>query len=105
MSEETEVSSASIGETPEIKMLCEEFRSLNPKLMAIQTRVDFIKKKLADLTEGKTVLSAGVSIKTSTRKGSIDYSMIRGIQKMTEDGSIEKYRKPSVTMTTIKVVG
>lgn len=99
------VSPASVGETPEIKALCEEFRALNPKLVAIKTRVDHIKKKLVELSDGKDILSAGVSVKTGTRKGNIDYSQILGIQKMTEDGSIEKYRKPSSTVTKITVVG
>ena len=98
-------SSASVGETAEIKALCEEFKSLNPKAVGIETRLTFIKKKLAELSGGKPVLSSGVSVTTTSRKGSIDYSLIKGIQKMVEDGSIENYRKPSTSVTTIKVVG
>lgn len=102
---DNEVSTASVGETAEIKALCEEFRALNPKALAIKTRLDFIKKKLAELSKGKPILSAGVSIKTSPRKGTINYGQIVGIQKMTEDGSIEKYRKDSTTVTKITIVG
>ena len=100
-----QVSTASVGETAEIKALCEEFKSLNPKAVAIETRLKFIKQKLAELSGGKPILSAGVSVSTYERKGNIDYSLIKGIQQMTEDGSIEKYRKASSSVTTIKVVG
>jgi len=101
----SEVSSASVGETPEIKALCEEFRNLNPKMVAIKARLDFIKKKLVGLSDGNTILSSGVKVSTSVRKGSIDYKSIKGIQKMTEDESIEKYRKKGSKVTKISIVG
>lgn len=101
----SEESSASIRETPEILALCEEFKALNPKFVAIKTRLDFIKKKLAFLSDKKEVLSAGVSVKTTPRKGNIEYAKIKGIQKMTEDGSIEKYRKQSYDVTKVTVIG
>lgn len=101
----SEVSSASVGETPAIKALCEEFRNLNPKMVAIKARLDFIRKNLIGLSNGKTVLSSGVKVSTSPRKGAIDYGSIMGIQKMTEDGSIEKYRKEASTVSKIQVVG
>lgn len=100
-----EKSSASVGETPEIKLLCEEWKNLNPKAVALKTRMDYLKKKIVELSGGNPVLSAGVSVKTTSRKGNIDYSQIKGIQKMTEDGSIEKYRKKSSRVTKISVVG
>lgn len=102
---ENETSTASVGETPEIKLLCEEWKNLNPKAVALKTRMDYLKAKIVKLSDGKTVLSAGVSIKTSPRKGSIEYAAIKGIQKMIEDGTIEKYRKPSTSVTKMTVVG
>ncbi len=104
MSDE-KVSDASVGETPEIKALCEEFRALKPKLIALETRIDFIKASLKKLSAGKPVLSAGVNITTSSRKGSVDYGMIKGIQKMIEDGTLDKYRKKSSSVTKITIVG
>lgn len=101
----SEISTASVGETPEIKALCEEFKALNPKFIAIKTRIDFIKKSLGKLTKGKETLSSGVSIKTSPRKGNVDYSLIKGIQKMIENGTLDKYRKASTNVTKITVVG
>jgi hypothetical protein len=100
-----ETSSASVGETPEIKALCEEFKTLNPKAVAIKTRMDHIKKRLVDLSDGKPILSAGVSITTSSRKGSVDYGAIKGIQKMIEEGTLDAYRKPSILVTKITIVG
>lgn len=96
---------ASVNETPEIKALCEEFKALNPKKVAIETRLKHIKKKIVELSKGEPVLSAGVSVTTSSRKGNIDYGAIKGIQVMTEDGTLEKYRKPSTTVTKVTVVG
>lgn len=96
---------SSINETAAIRALCEEFKALNPKMVAIKARIDFIKRKLAELSCGKQILSAGVSVKTSKRKGAIDYKAILGIQKMMEDGTIEKYRKDPSSVTKIQVVG
>lgn len=96
---------SSINETADIRALCEEFKTLNPKMIALKARIDFIKRKLSELSGGKEVLSAGVSVKTTQRKGSIDYKQIKGIQKMMEDGTIEKYRKDSSSVTKIQVVG
>lgn len=95
----------SINETEDIKALCEEFKSLNPKFVAIKARLEHIKKNIIKLADKKEVLSAGVSVKTSPRKGNIDYSLIKGIIKMTKDGTIEKYRKAGSDVTKIVIVG
>ena len=96
---------ASLNETQEIKALCDEYKDLNVKLRVIGARVESIKNRITELSNGKHVISSGVDIKTYEKKGTIDFKKIKQVKKMIENGDIEYYRGPNKQITSIRIIG
>lgn len=78
-----------------------EFLSIREKIEELKKQEEALKEELIKLSDGQSCKGYGVQLTRSIRKGSIPYSSLKEIQEM----DLEKYRKPSNTIYTLKTYG
>jgi len=84
---------------PEWFKYADALRTVEKKIKALEEEKTEIKKHIMELSEGRSCKGCGVTVYSTLRQGTIDYSSIDALK----DIDIDRYRKPAKLVWAIRI--